>query len=89
MANGTDNRQQDGVRLATMHRVKGLEFQNVFIVACNHDTVPLKNFKSDDPVELREHDMSERALLHVAMTRAMRSLSISRHKALSTFIDIK
>lgn len=88
MANGTDNRQQDGVRLATMHRVKGLEFQNVFIVGCNQNTIPLKNFKSEDPVELREHELAERALLHVAMTRAMRSLTLSCHGHLTEFITI-
>ena len=87
MANGVDNRQHDGVRLATMHRVKGLEFQNVFIVGCNDKTIPLKNFRSDDPVELREHELSERALLHVAMTRAMRSLTISCHGQLTAFIS--
>mgnify|MGYP000194524873 FL=1 len=87
MANGVDNRQHDGVRLATMHRVKGLEFQNVFIVGCNDKTIPLKNFRSDDPVELREHELSERALLHVAMTRAMRSLTISCHGKLTAFIS--
>ncbi len=85
-ANGVDNRQHDGVRLATMHRVKGLEFQNVFIVGCSNQSVPLKNFKSDDPVELREHELSERALLHVAMTRAMRSLTISCNGKLTYFI---
>lgn len=87
MANGIDNRHQQGVRLATMHRIKGLEFQNVFIVCCNHQNMPLQNFKSNDPVELREHEWSERALLYVAMTRAMRSLTISCHGQLSCFIS--
>lgn len=87
MANGIDRRHQEGVRLATMHRVKGLEFQNVFIVGANENTLPLRHFKSDDPVELREHEMSERSLLHVAMTRAMRSLTISSHGNLSKFLN--
>lgn len=86
MANGVDRRHHEGVRLATMHRVKGLEFQNVFIVGCSQNNIPLQNFKSDDPVELREHEMSERALLHVAMTRAMRSLTISCNGELTSFL---
>ena len=86
MANGVDRRHHEGVRLATMHRVKGLEFQNVFIVGCSQINIPLQNFKSDDPVELREHEMSERALLHVAMTRAMRSLTISCNGELTSFL---
>lgn len=86
MANGVDRRHHEGVRLATMHRVKGLEFQNVFIVGCSQSNVPLQNFKSQDPVELREHDIAERALLHVAMTRAMRSLTITCHGELTSFL---
>lgn len=87
MANGIDRRMDDGVRLATMHRVKGLEFQNVFIVGCSEQYVPLQNCKSADPVERREYEASERALLHVAMTRAMRSLTISCHGRLTNFIN--
>ena len=34
-ANKTDDRSFKGVRIATMHRVKGLEFDHVFAVAVN------------------------------------------------------
>jgi superfamily I DNA/RNA helicase len=89
MANGSENRDVDGVRVATMHRVKGLEFQHLFVAGVNDDKLPLMNFQSQDPVEIREHEMSERALLHVAMTRAMKSLTVSSHGIPSRFLISK
>ncbi|WP_444913318.1 UvrD-helicase domain-containing protein [Microbulbifer sp. PAAF003] len=76
-----DNRNIPGVRIATMHRVKGLEFRYVFILAANKGVIPLKfaTGSSDDPVEMRQLDLNERALLHVAATRAIRELYISAH----------
>jgi superfamily I DNA/RNA helicase len=38
----TDDRNMPGVRLATMHRVKGLEFTNMFIVGMNKNAMPMK-----------------------------------------------
>ncbi len=85
-ANGSENRNVDGVRVATMHRVKGLEFQHLFVAGVNDDKLPLKSFISNDPIEIREHEISERALLHVAMTRAMRSLVVTSHGNASRFL---
>ena len=39
--NKVDNRSFDGIRIATMHRVKGLEFKYVFVVAANNRIIPL------------------------------------------------
>ncbi len=86
-ANGAENRKIDGIRVATMHRVKGLEFQHIFVAGVNDDKLPLNLFKSNDPVEIREHEISERALLHVAMTRAMRSLTVTSHGLASRFLS--
>ena len=86
MANGAENRAIEGVRVATMHRVKGLEFQHLFVAGVNDDKLPLMNFQSNDPVEIREHEISERALLHVAITRAMKSLTVSSHGTPSKFL---
>jgi len=88
-ANGAENRKIDGIRVATMHRVKGLEFQHIFVAGVNDDKLPLNLFKSNDPVEIREHEISERALLHVAMTRAMRSLTVTSHGVASRFIALE
>jgi superfamily I DNA/RNA helicase/mRNA-degrading endonuclease RelE of RelBE toxin-antitoxin system len=86
MANGAENRAVEGVRVATMHRVKGLEFQHLFVAGVNDDKLPLMNFQSNDPVEIREHEIAERALLHVAMTRAMKSLTVTSHGKASRFL---
>lgn len=82
-----DNRQHPGVRLATMHRIKGLEFRAVFIVAVNDQVVPLQHSgKTDDPVEQRLGELTERALFHVAATRAMRHLYVSSSGTPSPFL---
>ena len=74
-----DDRSKAGVRLATMHRVKGLEFKAVFMAGINDGVVPLSKAvqATDDPVEHRLRDLNERALFHVAATRAVRHLLIS------------
>ncbi|MBV0932075.1 UvrD-helicase domain-containing protein [Marinobacterium weihaiense] len=75
----TDNRNVAGVRLATMHRVKGLEFRYMFLAGINADVVPLALAmgSSDDPVEQQQNELNERALLHVAATRAVQGLYVS------------
>jgi len=74
-----DDQANPGVRLANMHRVKGLEFKVVFLVGIRDGRVPLNLAMNDtaDPVEKRNRDLTERALLHVAATRAAQSLYVS------------
>ena len=60
-----------GVRLATMHRVKGLEFDRMVIVSVNENIVPLAvALPDDDGPERVAAETAERALLYVAATRA-------------------
>jgi len=73
-----DSDQRPGVRVATMHRIKGLEFQYVFLAGIDDGVVPeTKAIASHDPVELRDALFNERALLHVAATRAVKGLFVS------------
>ncbi|EPZ2125339.1 UvrD-helicase domain-containing protein [Escherichia coli] len=73
-----DSDARPGVRVATMHRIKGFEFQYVFLVGINEGVVPeIKALASDDPVEQRDALFNERALLHVAATRAVKGLFVS------------
>jgi hypothetical protein len=74
-----DNRAQEGVRLATMHRIKGLEFRHVMLAAVNDGVIPLRQAieNSEDPTERRAGELTERALFHVAVTRAMSRVFIS------------
>lgn len=64
-------KDKNGVRVATMHGSKGLEWQHVFILDCNEKIVPHKN-SFDDPEAIAE----ERRLLYVAITRAKDTVTI-------------
>ena len=83
-----DNQSVEGVRVATMHRVKGLEFRHIFLAAMNEGVVPnrLAVEGSDDPTERRDNELSERALVHVAASRAIESLSVTWHGARSSYL---
>ena len=78
-----------GIRVATMHRVKGLEFRHVFLAAMNDGVVPgyFVTRDSEDPTELRDKELNERALIHVAASRAIETLNISWHGSSSKYLD--
>lgn len=83
----TDDREMPGVRMATMHRVKGLEFTCVFIVGTNKGTMPLKTaIATTDPESLQEALVSERSLLYVALTRAKKITYVTGYGKLSEFV---
>lgn len=85
-----DDRSKEGVRIATMHRVKGLEFRCVMMAAIKQGVVPLRAAMtaSEDVVEQRLTDVNERALFHVAATRAVRYLYISSHETPSEYLAV-
>ena len=87
-ANSSEGGAIDEVRTATMHRVKGLEFDQMIIVSVNEGIVPLSYAVSGkgDKVEARQADLEERALLYVAMTRAMRHVVISSYGEVSEYL---
>jgi DNA helicase-2/ATP-dependent DNA helicase PcrA len=62
----------DAVELLTFHRAKGLEFHTVCITGLERGLVPISH--ADTPAERAE----ERRLLYVAITRAGRTLHLSR-----------
>jgi superfamily I DNA/RNA helicase len=65
-----------GVRLATMHRMKGLEFPTVIIAGINADTLPLKlPYSFPDQASKEDFELGERCLLYVAATRARDELA--------------
>lgn len=83
----SDNLALAGVRMATMHRIKGLEFKFIFMLGINDGTVPFDMpWLSEDPVEQRSHEINERALFHVAGTRAIHGLYISYYGEPSRFL---
>lgn len=76
-----------GIRLATMHRVKGLEFPVMIIAGVNAGTVPLKSSSvGSDPVAISEHEDKEKSLLFVAATRARDLLIITSYGEPSPFL---
>jgi len=76
-----------GIRLATMHRVKGLEFHVMILAGLNAGVLPLHLPKRvTDPVAKEEHDSRERSLLFVAATRARDILLLTCAGTPSPFI---
>ena len=74
-----DNLDEDSsyVVLMTVHSAKGLEFQNVFLCGMEDGLFPgYMSIMADDESELEE----ERRLCYVAITRAMKHLTISYAK---------
>lgn len=74
-----EDTSKSGLRAATMHRVKGLEFARVVIAGVNEGLVPSKDAveKSADPAVRNEAEELERALLYVAATRAKKDVLIT------------
>lgn len=66
-----DDESPDCVTLMSIHRSKGLEWPNVFLIACNESVLP--HFYAEDIEE-------ERRLFYVAATRAMDHLNVSYYK---------
>ena len=77
-AGAVDSAEEEGVRLATMHRVKGLEFDRVVMASVNADLVPLPAAieARGDAVERESAETEERALVYVAATRAKKELLV-------------
>ena len=83
----SDDRYFEGIRLATMHRVKGLEFRHVFVVAANNRIIPLQAaISTTDQTAKQESVTSEKSLLYVALTRAQKSAYITNFGKISPFI---
>ena len=68
-SNKVDNSSEPGVRIATMHRVKGLEFRYIFVISVNKNIIPMPSYNMDK-VQNEENEVIERCLLYVALTRA-------------------
>lgn len=76
-----DDPSRPGLRVATMHRVKGLEFERMVIAGMSEDAMPWRKVveRSQDAAVKREAIDMERALLYVAVTRAKLDVLITAH----------
>lgn len=73
LSSDTDNMDEnEAVSIATVHSVKGLEFDTVFIVGAEENVFPISR-ANDNPEEMEE----ERRLMYVAITRAKKHLHIT------------
>ncbi len=66
----------NGIRLSTLHTLKGLEFKVVILVGINDHNIPLMPYDAQNwtSVEKKYHIKREKALMYVAMTRAIHKL---------------
>lgn len=85
-----DDRSVDGVRVATIHRVKGLEFNVMIIAGANDENLAPAGLPSDDQtIEHLKRDR-EQALLYVAATRAKKHLLITGYgRPYALFSDLR
>jgi len=77
------------VRVGTMHRMKGLEFQAVAVIGVTQGSVPLLSAMtpaSEDPLAHDQDLQRERCLLFVACTRARDHLYVSHAGEPSPFL---
>lgn len=87
--NTKDDTGKKGIRTATMHRVKGLEFDCMIIAGVNDGTVPLASVLSelDSEHSIHEFETRERSLLYVSATRARRHVLITSSGKPSRFLE--
>ncbi|HPE69725.1 MAG TPA: 3'-5' exonuclease, partial [Thermotogota bacterium] len=74
-----EDRSRECIRIATMHRVKGLEFEVVLIASANDTVIPLDSVlaQATDPIRRNDLERVERSLLYVAATRARSQLLVT------------
>ncbi|WP_231882919.1 UvrD-helicase domain-containing protein, partial [Oleiphilus sp. HI0132] len=86
------NRADEGsgaIKLATVHRVKGLEFNHVVLASANEGLIPLQYALQGraDKASLAQADTEERSLVYVALTRARKSAHILSYGQLSSYFN--
>lgn len=85
--NTKDNISNNGIRLATMHRVKGLDFDHVIIASMNNGIVPLELSEKSDEQQIEDEKLlKEKSIVFVAATRAKKSLLVTHYGRKSKFL---
>ena len=76
-ADDPDDVAVPGVRVATMHRIKGLEFSVMIVAGYRGAARYAEQFARDEDAGVSvDTETAERSLLHVAATRAKRHLFV-------------
>ena len=83
-----EDRSASGVRLATMHRAKGLEFERVIIAGVTEGMVPLDKALAgaEDEATRELIRKREQSLLYVSVTRAKREVIVTTHDTPSPWL---
>lgn len=84
-----DADEPTGVRVATMHSAKGLEFARMAVVGANADALPLPVAVTPAAEDELQHEfdiLRERCLLYVACTRARDELLVTGSGAASSML---
>ncbi|MDX3760179.1 3'-5' exonuclease [Streptomyces sp. AK02-04a] len=79
----------DAVRIGTMHRFKGLEFQRVFLTSVGEGQVPhqrIEQYRLENPDRYRQEEQRARSLVFVAATRARDELIVTWSGKASRFL---
>lgn len=63
-------KEQNGITISTLHSVKGLEYEQVYIMDVNEGVMPYQKAVSDRDIE------EERRMFYVGMTRAKKELHL-------------
>ncbi|MGH3279223.1 MAG: UvrD-helicase domain-containing protein, partial [Trebonia sp.] len=82
-------RKQDAVHVGTLHRFKGLEYQQMLVAGVSAGLIPdarIAGRRDTDPVRYERELKQARSLLFVAATRARDALTVSWHGTPSPFL---
>lgn len=82
-----EDRENKSIRVDTMHRVKGLEFDYVFLAGVNYRIISLKPLieSSSDNTVKKQRIVAEKSFLYVAATRAKKEVFVSSYGKESGF----
>lgn len=85
--NEPDKEASQSLKLATIHRVKGLEFDQLILASANDGLIPLDIALENkgDAISLEEAETEERGLVYVAITRARKAAFVLGYGELSRF----
>lgn len=72
-----DDLLDDSIGIATMHRVKGLEFDAVIIAGASNKNFSSVRTPDEDSMIHEDSTIAERSLLYVAMTRAKKEVLVT------------
>ena len=79
--NEAAEQQQDAVQLMTIHAAKGLEFEHVYLVGFEEDSLPHHQSQDDEGIE------EERRLAYVGITCAQKTLTMTHAKRRTRYGD--